>query len=123
LERYKFYYVIPIAFIVIALVIAGVPILKLFVGVPDYDLSVDARINTQYPILVGEVLIQNTGSQPITNIKVDFGEGDVLDLGTLKDKHKIILTPPPDNSMESVTVSADNNIFVKVSYVEEQFIN
>jgi len=123
LERYKFYFAIPVSIIVIALVIAGIPFLILIVGLPEYDMSVDARINTQYPIIVGEVLIQNTGSQPLTNVKVDFGEGDVVDLGTLKDKHKIILTPPHDNKMESVTVSADNNIFVNVSYVEEKFIN
>ncbi|MBN4046172.1 hypothetical protein JYT57_00665 [Nitrosarchaeum koreense] len=123
MERYKFYLVIPISIIVIAFVIGGIPFLKLFVGLPEYELSVDARINTKNPIIIGEVLIQNTGSQSLTNVKVDFGGGDVVNLGTLKDKHKVILTPPSDNKMESVTVSADNNIFVNASYTEVRFFN
>jgi len=122
LDGYKILLVVSIVIIVIVLVTIGIPFLQLFVGLPDYDLSVDARINTQNSFIIGEVLIQNTGSQPLTNIKVDFGEGDILDLGTLDARHKVILTPPPDNKMESVTVSADHDIFVNVSYAEVLYL-
>jgi len=116
---YKLSIVIPIAIIVFVLVVIGIPFLQLFVGLPDYDLSVDARTRTVNSLTIGEVLIQNTGSQSLTNVKVDFGGGDILDLGTIKDKHKVILTTPADNKMEFVTVSADQDIFVTKAYGEE----
>jgi len=120
LAGYKIFLAVPIAVIVIVVVVIGVPSVKLFVGLPDYDLYVDAIINKQNSLIVGQVLIQNTGSQPLTNVQVDFGEGDVLDLGTIDARQKLILTPPPDNKMEFVTVSADQDIFVNIVYREDQ---
>ena len=88
----------------------------LLVASPDYDVNVDARIDKQNSSIIGQVLIQNTGSQPLTNVIVDFGEGDILNIGTLDNLHKVILTTPPDNKMEFVTVSADPDIFVSKMY-------
>ncbi|MGI9567749.1 MAG: hypothetical protein ACR2LL_12155, partial [Nitrosopumilus sp.] len=68
--------------------------------------------------VMGRVTIQNTGSQPLTNVHVNFGQGDTLDLGTLKVGQKIIVSPPPENPMEFVMISADNEIFVNKSYRE-----
>ena len=98
----------------------GLPAAKLFVGIPDYDLYVEALIDNRNPIAVGQVLIQNTGSQPLTNVKVDFGEGDIIDLGTIEVRDRVILTPPQGNKMESVIVSADQNISVNETYREEK---
>ena len=120
MDGYKIFLAVPIAVIVIVVVLIGVPSVKLFVGLPDYDLYVDAIINKQNSLIIGQVLIQNTGSQPLTNVKVDFGEGDILDLGTLDASQKLILTPPPDNKMEFVTVSADQDVFVNKVYREDQ---
>jgi len=119
LDGYKIFLTVSIAVIVLVVVVIGVPSVKLFVGLPDYDLYVDAIINKQNSLIIGQVLIQNTGSQPLTNVKVDFGEGDILDLGTLDARQKLILTPPPDNKMEFVTVSADQDVFVNKVYREE----
>lgn len=94
--------------------------MKLLVASPDYELFVDARIDEQNSFIIGEVLIQNMGSKPLTNVKVDFGEGDILNLGTLKANHKMILTPPTDNKMEFVTVSADQDVFETISYKEDR---
>lgn len=99
--------------------IMGFPILKLFVGLPDYDLHVEAIIDDQKTIAVGQVLLQNTGSKPLTDVKIDFGEGKKIELGTLDVRDRIILTPPQDNKMESVTVFADHHISVKKEYREE----
>jgi len=120
LDTYKIFLVVPIAVIVLVVVFIGVPSVKLFVGLPDYDLYVDAIINKRNSLSIGQVLIQNTGSQPLTNVKVDFGEGDILDIGTLDARQKLILTPPPDNKMEFVTVSADQDVFVNKAYREDQ---
>lgn len=109
----------PIAVIVVVAVTIGIPSVELLVSSPEYDLFVDAKINKKNSIVVGKVLIQNTGSQPLTNVKVDFGEGDNLDVGTLDKMHKLILTTPPDNKMEFVTVTADQDIFVNMKYREE----
>jgi hypothetical protein len=119
LDGNKIFIAVLITSIVLVIVVIGLPAVKLFVGVPDYDLYVDAKINKQNSLIIGQVLIQNIGSQPLTNVKVDFGEGDIIDLGTIDARHKMILTSPPDNKMESVTVSADQDIFVNNVYREE----
>ena len=100
-------------------VVIGVPSIELLVSSPDYDLYVDAIINEQNSFVTRQVLIQNTGSQPLTNVKVNFGEGNILDIGTLDARHKLILTSPPDNKTKFVTVSADQDIFVNKEYREE----
>lgn len=109
----------PIAVIVIVAVTIGIPSIELLLGSPNYDLHVDAIIKKQNSFIVGQVLIQNTGSQPLTNVKVDFGDGDILDIGTLDAHHKLILTPPTNNKMEFVTVSSDQDIFVNKMYRDE----
>ena len=67
---------------------------------------------------MGRVTIQNTGSEPLTNIYVNFGAGDTLELGTLKVGQKVIVSPPPDNPMEFVMISADGGVFVNKAYRE-----
>ncbi len=104
--------------IVVVAIIFGVDILKLTVPTQDYDIFVDPILDKQSLFVMGRVTIQNTGSQPLTNIHVNFGAGDTLDLGTLKAGQKIILSPPPDNPMEFVMISADNDIFVSKAYRE-----
>ncbi len=119
MDSYKIFVIIPIIVIVIVVVTIGVPSVELLVGSPEYELYVDAIINEKNSVIVGQVLIQNTGSQPLTNVKINFGKGDILDIGTLDARHKIILTSTPDNKTEFVTVSADQNVFVNKVYREE----
>jgi hypothetical protein len=104
--------------IVIISAIFGADILKLSIPTQDYDVFVDPVIDKQSLFVMGRVTIQNTGSQPLTNVHVNFGEGDVLDLGTLKTGQKILVSPPPDNPMKFVMVSADNDVFVSKAYRE-----
>ena len=107
-----------IAIIAIVAVIFSGDILKLSIPTQEYDLFVDPILDKQSLFVMGRVIIQNTGSQPLTNIHVNFGAGDTLDLKTLKAGQKIILSPPPDNPMEFVMISADNDIFVNKAYRE-----
>ncbi|WP_316505253.1 hypothetical protein [Nitrosopumilus sp.] len=104
--------------IVVMGAIFGSDILKLSVSTQDYDVFVDPILDKQSLFVMGRVTIQNTGSQPLTNVHVNFGQGDTLDLGTLKVGQKIIVSPPPENPMEFVMISADNEIFVNKSYRE-----
>jgi hypothetical protein len=111
-----------------ALIIAGIvavgvigaivtlDISKVSIATQDYEIFVDPLKDEQNMFVMGRVTIQNIGAKPLTNIKVNFGEGDTLQLGTLKAGERIILSPPPDNKMEFVMVTADNDIFVNKAY-------
>ncbi len=107
-----------IAAIVLVAVVFGADLVKLSVPIQEYSIFVDPILDKQSLFVMGRVTIQNTGSQPLTNIHVNFGAGDTLDLKTLKAGQKIILSPPPDNPMEFVMISADNDIFVSKAYRE-----
>ena len=99
-------------------VIFGMDILKLSVSTQDYDIFVDPILDKQNMFVMGRVTIQNTGFKPLTNVYVNFGAGDTLELGTIDAGEKIILSPPSDNPMEFVMVSADNDVFVNKAYRE-----
>ena len=98
--------------------IFGLDVLKLSVSMQDHDIFVDPIIDKQNLFVTGRITIQNTGSQPMTNIHVNFGAGDTLDIGKLTPGQKIIISPPPDNPMEFVMIEADNGIFVNKAYRE-----
>jgi hypothetical protein len=98
--------------------IFGMDILKLSVSTQDYDVFVDPILDKQSMFVMGRVTIQNTGFLPLTNVHVNFGAGDTLELGTLNVGEKIIVSPPSDNPMEFVMLSADNDIFVNKAYRE-----
>ena len=115
-------YFILIAIIVgvigIMATVFGLDIMKLSVSTQEYGLFVDPIIDKQNLFVTGRITIQNIGSKSLTNLHVNFGEGDVLDIKTLKPGQKIILSPPPDNPMQFVIINADNDIFVSKAYRE-----
>ena len=107
-----------IGVIVIMTVIFGMDILKLSVSTQDYDIFVDPILDKQSLFVMGRITIQNTGSQPLTNVHVNFGAGDTLELETIDVGEKIIVSPPSDNPMEFVMITADNDVFVNKAYRE-----
>ena len=118
MKQYAILVGMMIGSIAIISAIFGADILKLSIPTQDYDIFVDPIIDKQSLFVMGRVTIQNTGSQPLTNVHVNFGDGDVLDLGTLKTGQKILVSPPPDNPMKFVMVNADNDVFVSKAYRE-----
>ena len=118
MKQYTVILGIGVAVITIMGLIFGMDVLKLSVSTQEHDIYVDPLLDKQSLFVMGRVTIQNTGSQSLTNIHVNFGAGDTLDLGTLKPGQKIIVSPPPDNPMEFVMISADNGIFVNKAYRE-----
>ena len=118
MKQYTILVGMVIGSIAIISAIFGADILKLSIPTQDYDIFVDPIIDKQSLFVMGRVTIQNTGSQPLTNVHVNFGDGDVLDLGTLKTGQKILVSPPPDNPMKFVMVNADNDVFVSKAYRE-----
>ncbi len=118
MKQYTVIIAAGLAAIVLVVVVFGADLVKLSIPTQEYDIFVDPILDKQSLFVMGRVTIQNTGSQPLTNIHVNFGAGDTLDLETLKAGQKIILSPPPDNPMEFVMISADNDIFVNKAYRE-----
>lgn len=118
MNQYTILIGVGIGIIGLMAVVFGLDVLKLSISTQDYDIFVDPIVDKQNLFVTGRITIQNTGSQPLTNIHVNFGDGDTIDLKSLKPGEKIILSPPPDNSMEFVMVSADNGIFVNKAYRE-----
>ncbi len=118
MKQYSIILAIGIAAIGIMGIIFGMDVLKLSISIQEYDIFVDPILDKQSLFVMGRVTIQNTGSQPLTNIHVNFGAGDTLDIRTLKVGQKIIISPPPENPMEFVMISADNGIFVNKAYRE-----
>ena len=104
--------------IIVMAVIFGADVLKLSVSTQEHAIFVDPILDKQNLFVMGRVTIQNIGSQPLTNVHVNFGDGDILELGTLKAGQKIIVSPPPENPMEFVMISADNDVFVSKTYRE-----
>ena len=98
--------------------IIAMDVLKMTGSTQEHDIFVDPILDKQSLFVMGRVTIQNTGSQPLTGLYVNFGAGDTLELGTLKVGDKIIVSPPSDNPMKFVMVSADNEVFVNKSYRE-----
>jgi hypothetical protein len=115
-NNYTILIVAIVAGIAIMGVIFGIDIAKVSVATQDYDIFVDPLLDEQSLFVMGRVTVQNTGSKPLTNVKVNFGDGDITELGTLDPGEKVILSPPSDNKMEFVQVTAEPDIFVNKAY-------
>ena len=100
-------------------IIFGNDIVKLSISTEKYSLFVDPILDKQSLFVMGRVILQNIGSETITNLHINFGDGDTLDISSLEPGKKIIVSPPPDNSMTFVMISADNDIFVNKAYREK----
>lgn len=116
MKKYTLLIIAMVAGIGIMAVVFGSDIVKMSVPTQDYDLFVDPIIDKQNLFDIGRVTIQNTGLKPLTNIHINFGDGDTMDLKILEPGDKILLSPPSENSMEFVMISADNDIFVSKAY-------
>jgi hypothetical protein len=115
-KKYTLLIIAMVAGIGIMAVSFGSNVIQMSVPVQDYDVFVDPIIDKQNLFDIGRVTIQNTGSKPLTNIHINFGDGDTMDLKILEPGDKILLSPPSENSMEFVMISADNDVFVSKAY-------
>jgi len=84
----------------------------------DHSILVDPTKEKQSLFLLARVTVQNTGSQSLTNITIDYGDGDKDFIPTLKPGKTIILSPPEENSLQFVRVTADGGIDVYKAYRE-----
>ena len=84
----------------------------------DNSILVDPTKEKQSLFVIARVMIQNTGNQPLTNITVDYGDGDKDFISILKPGKTMILSPPDGNSLQFVRVTADGNVDVYKAYRE-----
>ena len=85
---------------------------------PDNSILVDPTKEKQKLFVIARVTIQNTGNQPITNITIDYGDGDRDFIPILKPGKTLIMSPPEGNSLQFVRVTADGNIDLYKAYRE-----
>jgi len=84
----------------------------------DSSILVDPTKEKQSLFVIARVMIQNTGNQPLTNITIDYGDGDKDFISILKPGKTMILSPPDGNSLQFVRVTADGNVDVYKAYRE-----
>ncbi len=116
MKNYTILIIVIASAIGVVAVVSGSDLIKMSVPTQDYDIFVDPIIDRQNLFDIGRVTIQNIGSKPLTNIHINFGDGDTLDLKILEPGDKILLSPPSENSMEFVMITADNDVFVSKAY-------
>ena len=84
----------------------------------EYGIMVDPTKEKQSLFIMARVTVENTGSIPLTNVEVNYGDGDIDYLGTLKPGQSMILSPPQGNSLQYVIVKADGDVYVSKAYRE-----
>jgi len=84
----------------------------------DSSILVDPTKEKQSLFVIARVMIQNTGNQPLTNMTIDYGDGDKDFISILKPGKTMILSPPDGNSLQFVRVTADGNVDVYKAYRE-----
>lgn len=84
-----------------------------------YDISVSPIIVKDEMGIETHVMIKNTGINPLTNVKIDYGgtaKPDMIPL--LNPGDKISLSPPQGSDLSMVKVTADQGINVTQPYRE-----
>ena len=84
----------------------------------DNSILVDPTKEKQSLFVIARVMIQNTGNQPLTNMTIDYGDGDKDFISILKPGKTMILSPPDGNSLQFVRVTADGGIDIYKAYRE-----
>ena len=83
-----------IGVIAILSIVVGISVSKGVVASEAYDTFVDPFKDEQDLFVMARATIQNIGTQPLTNVRANFGGDDIQELGTLIPGQKILISPP-----------------------------
>lgn len=99
-----------------AAVAIAIIVMFVFQSVPitQYSLYVDARTESGDGLSESHVTIINTGSAPLTNLKMAYDTGAPYKIPLLNPKDKMVLSPPP--SAKTVTITTDQGYTVTKSF-------
>lgn len=92
------------------------------IATKDYAIDIDPIKDNQNLFNTARVSVTNTGKLPLTNIVVNYGSGSVNGanaiekLASLSPGEKVLLSPPENSALQSVTVTADHGLKVTKAY-------
>ncbi len=81
----------------------------------DFDLDIDALKEEQSLFIHTRVTITNTGKQPLTNIKVNYGNKTET-VSLLEPGQSFPLSPPAGSSLQRIIVTSDEGINITKEY-------
>ena len=81
----------------------------------DFDLDIDALKEEQSLFIHTRVTITNTGKQPLTNIKVNYGNKTET-VSLLEPGHSFPLSPPAGSSLQRIIVTSEQGINITKEY-------
>ena len=84
----------------------------------NHSIMVDPTVEKQSLFTIARVTIQNTGTSPLTNLTINYGDNDTDFIGTLNPGKTLIMSPPVGNSLQYVIVTADGDVHIFKAYRE-----
>lgn len=83
----------------------------------DHDLSVDAIKDEQSLFTNARVVVKNVGRMPLTNVLVDYGDGNKEPvIPVIQPGETLNFSPPEGAQIDHVTVTAEPGIRIVQSY-------
>jgi archaellum component FlaF (FlaF/FlaG flagellin family) len=81
----------------------------------EFDLNIDALKEEQSLFTHTRVTITNTGKQPLTDVKVDYGNKSET-VALLEPGHSYPLSPPAGSDLQRIIVTSDQGINITKEY-------
>jgi len=82
----------------------------------SYAIDVDPIKDSQNLFTTARVTITDIGKLPLTNIVVNYGGNAIEKFAALSPGEKVMLSPPDNSPLKSVTVTADHGVSVTKPY-------
>jgi hypothetical protein len=86
----------------------------------DYAIDIDPIKDNQFLFSTARVTLTNTGKLPLTNIAVNYGGSGsanaIEKFALLSPGEKVLLSPPENSPLQSVTVTADHGLSITKAY-------
>ncbi len=86
-----------------------------FLNKKEFDLNIDALKEQQSLFTHTRVTLTNTGKQPLTNIKVDYGNKSET-VKSLDPGQAYPLSPPAGSNLQRIIVTSDQGINITKEY-------
>ena len=102
-------------------VVAILLLLSVFaISTKDYAIDIDPIKDNQNLFNTARVTVTNTGRLPLTNIVVNYGGSGsasaIEKLASLSPGEKVLLSPPENSALQSVTVTANHGLSITKAY-------
>jgi archaellum component FlaF (FlaF/FlaG flagellin family) len=81
----------------------------------DFDLEIDALKEEQSLFTHTRVTITNTGKQPLTNIKINYGNTSET-VAFLEPGHSYPLSPPAGSNLQRIIATTDQGVNITKEY-------